>query len=124
MDANGVRAPSRKRHKVTLDTTIASPTKSGKTQRRTELVTFGINNVPLEILYEVFSYLDPHDVLRLSRATQSLRRLLLNRSAVAIRRYGMQNAISLPPKPEDMSEPLFLSLVVDSHCEVRSVASL
>lgn len=43
-----------------------------------------MTNMPVDILYETFSHLEPLDLLHLSRATKDLRALLLTKAALAV----------------------------------------
>ncbi|TFL01067.1 hypothetical protein BDV98DRAFT_508191 [Pterulicium gracile] len=76
-------------------------------------------DMPLDILFEVFSYLGPHDVLPLSRATKALRKMLMQRSAAFIWRAALENRQDVPKRPKNMSEPAYVSLIFDTHCQVR-----
>lgn len=99
-----------------------------------------ITEIPLEILYEIFSHLSPADVLHLSQATKTLRELLLTRSAMAIWKcvcipntykgknvtrltlvhQAFYNATPAPPEcPPDLNLIQYANLLYGRHCYVR-----
>ncbi|KAK7680586.1 hypothetical protein QCA50_016368 [Cerrena zonata] len=74
-------------------------------------------NMPLDIIFEVFSHMDPMSLLNLTRTTKAFRQLLLNRrTAATFWRNARGNVPSLPECPVYMSEPAFANLCFDSHC--------
>ncbi|SJL13368.1 uncharacterized protein ARMOST_16810 [Armillaria ostoyae] len=66
-----------------------------------------VAETPLDVLFEIFSNLEPLDLLRLSRTTKDLRALLLRRSSSFVWKRARENVDGLPPLPEDLSEPNF-----------------
>lgn len=78
--------------------------------------------MPLDILFEIFGHLLPRDVLHLSRATKSLRNILMRRSAVSIWKNAFSNLRIKPPsRPSDMTEPQWTSFLFDSYCQVSPI---
>lgn len=73
-------------------------------------------------LWQIFKYMTPYDLLRLSRATKGLRQVLLQKSSRFIWEAARSNLEGLPDKPSDLSEPRYASLVFDSHCDVSLLA--
>ncbi|RPD66422.1 hypothetical protein L226DRAFT_479062 [Lentinus tigrinus ALCF2SS1-7] len=73
-------------------------------------------DMPLDILYEVFTHLRPYDLLHLARTTKTLRKLLMTRSSSTIWRRARENVPQLPECPKDMSEPAYANLLFDPHC--------
>ncbi|KAJ8092082.1 hypothetical protein PM082_024322 [Marasmius tenuissimus] len=71
--------------------------------------------MPLEVVLEVFRNLNPLDILRLSRTSKDLRRVLLSSSSRSVWQDALRNA-GCPPIPEDISEPRFAALLFDSIC--------
>ncbi|KAH9481744.1 hypothetical protein JR316_0006271, partial [Psilocybe cubensis] len=84
--------------------------KRGALQRFTEM--------PIDILYEIFGYLHPMDVLNLSRTTKSLRSVLLARHARGVWRSALGSVRALPSCPPDMTEPEYASLAFDDWCQL------
>ncbi|KAF7338051.1 F-box domain-containing protein [Mycena venus] len=78
--------------------------------------------MPLDILFEIFSHLDPPDVLRLARTTKDLRELLMSRSAISIWKAAFLNDPDLPCLPEGMNEPQYANLAFSPHCHSCFVA--
>ncbi|KAJ6624527.1 hypothetical protein B0H10DRAFT_2006326 [Mycena sp. CBHHK59/15] len=72
--------------------------------------------MPLDIIFEIFSLLGPSDVLRLSRTTKDLRHLLMSRSAISIWRSAFLNDPDLPAVPDGMNEPQYANLAFSPHC--------
>ncbi|CUA68903.1 hypothetical protein RSOLAG22IIIB_08151 [Rhizoctonia solani] len=76
----------------------------------------GLVNMPIDIFTEITAYLFPIDIISLSRANKSFRRLLMDRSSIHIWHSTMRNVRGLPPCPPDLSEPHYLSLLFSKHC--------
>ncbi|KAJ7047118.1 hypothetical protein C8F04DRAFT_1062745 [Mycena alexandri] len=72
--------------------------------------------MPLDILFEIFSHLEPPDVLRLSRTTKDLRLLLMSHSAISIWKSAFLNDPDLPELPEGLNEPQYANLAFSPHC--------
>ncbi|KAK0233981.1 hypothetical protein IW262DRAFT_126179 [Armillaria fumosa] len=75
-----------------------------------------VAETPLDVLFEIFSNLEPLDLLRLTRTTKDLRALLLRRSSSFVWKRARENVDGLPSLPEDLSEPKFAHLAFDKHC--------
>ncbi|KAF9070945.1 hypothetical protein BDP27DRAFT_1219832 [Rhodocollybia butyracea] len=76
-------------------------------------------DIPLDIVFEIFAYLHPLDLLRLSRATKELRCILINKSSEHVWRTARQNVAGLPPLPHDLNEPQYAHLMFEPNCDVR-----
>nr|GAT50133.1 predicted protein [Mycena chlorophos] len=74
--------------------------------------------MPLDILFEIFSHLEPLDTLNLSRTTKTLRAHLMTRSSRFIWTAALRNDPDLPPLPDDLSEPAYVNLAFSRHCHV------
>ncbi|KAJ7775180.1 hypothetical protein B0H16DRAFT_1760930 [Mycena metata] len=72
--------------------------------------------MPLDILFEIFSHLEPPDVLHLSRTTKDLRSLLMNHSAISIWKSAFLNDPDLPELPEGLNLPQYANLAFSPHC--------
>ncbi|KAJ7685461.1 hypothetical protein DFH06DRAFT_1029155 [Mycena polygramma] len=73
--------------------------------------------MPLDILFEIFSHLEPPDVLRLARTTKDLRNVLMSRSAISIWKSAFLNDPDLPGKlPDGLNEPQYANLAFSPHC--------
>ncbi|KAK0205978.1 hypothetical protein DFS33DRAFT_546965 [Desarmillaria ectypa] len=77
-----------------------------------------ISDIPLDILLEIFSHLDPHDLLHLCRTSKPLRAILLDRSTLSVWKRARRNLENLPDIIDDLSEPRYASLLFDKHCQL------
>ncbi|OBZ71446.1 hypothetical protein A0H81_08517 [Grifola frondosa] len=75
-----------------------------------------IANMPLDIVFEIFMYLDPSDLLHLARTSKDLRTILMNRSSEYVWKASRQQARNLPERPPFLSEPAFANLLFSPHC--------
>ncbi|KAJ3739935.1 hypothetical protein DFH05DRAFT_1529814 [Lentinula detonsa] len=64
-----------------------------------------ILKIPLDVMLEIYGYLEPLDILRLSRTSKDLRAFLMIRSNAIVWRTARSNVPDLPPLPFDLSEP-------------------
>ncbi|KAF9262583.1 hypothetical protein L218DRAFT_867203 [Marasmius fiardii PR-910] len=78
-----------------------------------------LKELPLDVVFEIFSHLTPHDLLNLSRTSKDLRKLLLSRSTILVWKSARMNVEGLPDIPDDMSEPAYAHLCFDVRCHVR-----
>ncbi|KAG7096378.1 hypothetical protein E1B28_003822 [Marasmius oreades] len=78
-----------------------------------------VKDMPLDIVVEISAYLQPLDLLSLSRTNRDLRTFLTSRSSEIVWRSARANAyLSLPPILEDLDEPSYASLAFDATCYV------
>ncbi|TRM61386.1 hypothetical protein BD626DRAFT_599450, partial [Schizophyllum amplum] len=122
----GYKAPARKRRK-----TRASPKKGAKQdvgqpilrpRRRGTLAA--LTSMPLDILYEIFTHMHPLDLLHTARTTKMLRSVLMSASLAWIWKDSYSaHAQDLPPLPDDMNVPQFVSLVYDKVCHASPYCS-
>ncbi|CAA7267091.1 unnamed protein product [Cyclocybe aegerita] len=100
------------RDNVPIDTTDYSRVRGrrGKLKLMTEM--------PLDILLEIFSELEPLDLLHISRATKDLRAIVTNptHAFLWIRVYENAPAPVPPPCPPGMSILHYTNLVYGRHC--------
>lgn len=80
-------------------------------------------NIDLPVL-QIFSHLDPKDLLNLSRTTHFLREIVISRQSRHIWRTSLANVRALPPCPADLTEIEYASLAFDDYCHVSSSLSL
>ncbi|KAI0792955.1 hypothetical protein BC629DRAFT_332084 [Irpex lacteus] len=75
-------------------------------------------DMPLDIVLEICSYLHPKDLLHLARSTKGLRRFFMSKESLPFWKAARLAATEprLPPCPEDMCEPAFINLLLDTHC--------
>ncbi|KAF8877132.1 hypothetical protein CPB85DRAFT_1443694 [Mucidula mucida] len=76
-----------------------------------------ITETPLDVLYEIFSLLEPLDLLRLSRTTKTLRVILMNKKCKIVWKSAFRGMGDVPPIIEGLNEPHYASLLYDDHCD-------
>ncbi|KIY62734.1 hypothetical protein CYLTODRAFT_317671, partial [Cylindrobasidium torrendii FP15055 ss-10] len=79
----------------------------------------GFFEMPLDILYEILSSLMPLDLLRFSRASKTLRSLILNNSSVTVWHRAFANAqfyVEEFSTLTEVSEPRLASLLYEGGC--------
>ncbi|KAJ8515663.1 hypothetical protein ONZ45_g6940 [Pleurotus djamor] len=75
--------------------------------------------MPLDILLEIFAFLDPLDILHLARTTRAFRAVLMNRStAISLWKNAFANVPDVPEKPGDVSEPAWTNFLFSNHCYI------
>ncbi|KAK1232186.1 hypothetical protein PQX77_004698 [Marasmius sp. AFHP31] len=97
-------------------------TKKRKLVRRQGVLRY-IKEVPLDVLFEIFSYLEPLDLLRLSRTSKDLRRILISRSSSSVWKAAREH-LQVPDPARSMSEPKLANLLFDSHYHFCLVATV
>ncbi|KAE9383027.1 hypothetical protein BT96DRAFT_869465 [Gymnopus androsaceus JB14] len=103
--------PSRKRSKRQKS--------KGSHKRCWQGILARVDNIPLEILFEIFCHLeDPGNLLRLAQTSKALRIILMSKSSIRIWRTVRARVEGLPPLPEDLNEPQFASLIYESQCHM------
>ncbi|KAF5364868.1 hypothetical protein D9757_013041 [Collybiopsis confluens] len=101
-------APATKRRRV--------PEEYRKVRGRFGLLQKLVQDVPLEVILEIFCFLEPGDLLRLSRTSKELRGILMSRSTQDVWRSARENVQDLPPLPPDLNEPQYARLLEDAYC--------
>ncbi|RPD59140.1 hypothetical protein L227DRAFT_163888 [Lentinus tigrinus ALCF2SS1-6] len=78
----------------------------------------GIMRVPLDILFEIASHLEPLDILQLARTSKEYRRLLLSRKSRHVWVTARERIAPRPllDPPEGLSEPLYAALLFEPTC--------
>ncbi|KAL0577163.1 hypothetical protein V5O48_004840 [Marasmius crinis-equi] len=71
--------------------------------------------MPLDILYKILCLLTPYDLLRLSRTSKNLRKILMSKSSLFVWKACRENAGVPDPLPS-INEPAFARLLFDPHC--------
>ncbi|KAG6836736.1 hypothetical protein H0H93_004142 [Arthromyces matolae] len=120
--------PTAARSTSTRTTNASSQRKRPKTSHKSNVATrrhkkgqlgllAPIIDMPLDILYEVFSLLLPVDLLQLCRANKSLRKILLDRRATPIWKAAFTSLEFPPPAMlKDMSYPGYALLIFGEEC--------
>ncbi|KAI0806939.1 hypothetical protein C8Q74DRAFT_1376023 [Fomes fomentarius] len=78
-----------------------------------------ILDVPMDVFFDVTSYLMPIDILQLGRASKQLRSVLFSKSCRHVWIASRKNVHpQLPDCPHDLSEPKYAYLVFERFCMV------
>ncbi|KAL1750778.1 hypothetical protein FB107DRAFT_294352 [Schizophyllum commune] len=89
---------------------------TNKRQTQTRLSTF--EQLPLDVLFEIFYLCHPHALLQLSRVSEGFRRTILDPKSARIWRTTLLNIDKLPFKPPNVSLPRFVHILFDDFCFV------
>ncbi|KAF8991145.1 hypothetical protein BDQ17DRAFT_1371125 [Cyathus striatus] len=108
---------ARKKQKSKGSSLIVKETKAGRKVCGKRGVLRDFAEMPLDILFEIFSRLGPLDLVNLTRTTKPLRKLLLEKSATCVWKDAHGNVPGMPGCLEDMSEQAYICLVLESHCQ-------
>lgn len=76
----------------------------------------GVRDMPVDIIYEILTHLDPRDLLNLARTSRDFRDLLMRRSSALSWKIARQNVEGLPACPPFLSEPAYANLVFFKYC--------
>ncbi|KAH8087884.1 hypothetical protein BXZ70DRAFT_1044650 [Cristinia sonorae] len=77
--------------------------------------------MPLDIVYEVLSHVEPRELLMLSRTTKAFRDLLVRPSAKSLWRDAENNLEGLPERPSWIHEIAYAKLLFDAFCTICSL---
>ncbi|KAL1657968.1 hypothetical protein GGF50DRAFT_121305 [Schizophyllum commune] len=111
--ATAIQPPPRKRLRTEDD--------GGKVSSASNLhaPASALMNLPLDVLLEILSHVDPMSLRHVSRTSQALRDTLAGPKSNWIWRASYANTDhGLPSVPNDMTVPQFLSFLVDRVCDV------
>ncbi|KAF5378386.1 hypothetical protein D9757_010860 [Collybiopsis confluens] len=91
------------------------PEQFRKVRGKTGLLEKLAKDVPLDVILEIFCYLDPGDLLRLARTTRDLRGTLMSKSSETVWRTAREGVEGIPPLPKDLNEPQYAHLLYESY---------
>ncbi|KIJ10778.1 hypothetical protein PAXINDRAFT_16249 [Paxillus involutus ATCC 200175] len=113
-DASSSCQPAKKRQsrRKGKQTENAEPMKRSRRCGRLEMMP----EMNLDILFYIFGFLHPMDILNLARTTKAFRQLLMRRSSAFIWKTSCKQIDGLPDCPPDLTEPQYVNLVFDPHC--------
>ncbi|KAL0960068.1 hypothetical protein HGRIS_011716 [Hohenbuehelia grisea] len=77
------------------------------------LITF-----PIELVYEILSYVEPADLVQLVRCCKSFRCVLLSERSSFVWHRAISNVPFLPTCPSLLSPPQYCALMTDAECSV------
>ncbi|KAL1727404.1 hypothetical protein EV714DRAFT_286523 [Schizophyllum commune] len=72
--------------------------------------------LPLDVVYEIFSHLHPSHLLNVSRTNKALRAMLMCKNARSVWKASFGNDPDIPPVPDDLNEPQYARLLFDKSC--------
>ncbi|KAF5340858.1 hypothetical protein D9757_015190 [Collybiopsis confluens] len=108
MADTGVEAISHKRSRT------EQPEDEGAQSKRAFL-----EDVPLDVVLDIFSYLDSYELFSISRLSRGLRDILMDQSIESVWRTARKNwDWEPPPIPEGMSESCYADLLLGNHCHM------
>ncbi|KAL0571231.1 hypothetical protein V5O48_010738 [Marasmius crinis-equi] len=117
-ESDEVFKPSPKKRKKTVNTPVQVDGLGQKsTNRRRYRSLVGATSY-LTYKPQIFGYLNPQDLLHLSRTSKDLRSLLFSRSTNSVWKEARSNVEDLPEIPENMSEPAYAHLCFDTQCDL------
>ncbi|KAF9484949.1 hypothetical protein BDN70DRAFT_871944 [Pholiota conissans] len=106
----------RKRRKVAHTENQKTVVKNGKRAQRKGKVD-NMRDVPLDVLIEIFSLLEPADLVTLSKVSHGLLDMMLDPSSSTIWKAARRNAVpAMPVCPLDMNELAFAELLFGNRC--------
>ncbi|KAJ4493390.1 hypothetical protein C8R41DRAFT_919607 [Lentinula lateritia] len=94
------------------------PEQFRKVRGRLGLLEKLAKEVPLDVILEIFCYLEPGDLLRLARTSKDLRDILMSKSSESIWRIARETLNDLPPRPDDLNEPQYAHLLFEPYCHI------
>ncbi|KAF9031552.1 hypothetical protein BDZ89DRAFT_621684 [Hymenopellis radicata] len=117
-DAGATREPSpqRKARKRTKAGAAVESSDQAPQPRRGRGKLSQLTEINLDVLFEIFSYLEPLDLLRMSRTTKDLRALLMKKETAFVWESARLGMDGLPPMIEGLNEPQYANLLFDNHC--------
>ncbi|KIM35798.1 hypothetical protein M413DRAFT_326355 [Hebeloma cylindrosporum] len=72
--------------------------------------------MPLDVLLEVFSHLDPKDIIHVCRTSRFLRDILMTRNSISVWRAARER-IGAPESPSNMNEPQWAAVLFGNVCQ-------
>ncbi|KAL4252491.1 hypothetical protein ABKN59_002772 [Abortiporus biennis] len=72
--------------------------------------------MPLDILYEIFSCMHPMDLLNLTRTSKDFRALLMSKTSANLWKAARGTVEDFPDCPSFLSEPAYANLAFDGRC--------
>ncbi|KDR77405.1 hypothetical protein GALMADRAFT_224794 [Galerina marginata CBS 339.88] len=88
---------------------------AAKTMAEAEIVQ-RIEELPVELILEIFSWATPRSLLNLSRTTKSWHSLLTSRSSIPLWKTARSNLDDFPDIPDDLNELQYANLAFGTTC--------
>ncbi|BGP20172.1 hypothetical protein JCM10213_000743 [Rhodosporidiobolus nylandii] len=100
-------------------TPVAKKSKKGNAKKKQRIPDQGklkhFVSMPMDVLSEICTYLDPLDLLHLSRSSRQFRSVFLRPSSASLWRKARRN-VALPDLEFSMAEPAYASLMLEKYC--------
>ncbi|KAF9642720.1 hypothetical protein BDM02DRAFT_3152142 [Thelephora ganbajun] len=110
LDSNS-SPPPRKRARGRAVASV-SKAKKGKEKQASKLL-----EMPLDVMFEILSCVEPRDLLQLSRTSKALRGVIMSKSNKFIWFNSFAANEEAPECPEDISEPAWAQLLYSPFCQ-------
>ncbi|KAF9479808.1 hypothetical protein BDN70DRAFT_806377 [Pholiota conissans] len=78
--------------------------------------------MPMDMLFEIISHLDPLDLLHLAQTAKPLRSVLMKCSSRCVWKSAFSNVVGLPKCPDDLNEPQYATLMFVNICSTFTPA--
>ncbi|RXW17697.1 hypothetical protein EST38_g8151 [Candolleomyces aberdarensis] len=126
-DQQDLRRPKRVKHPRSTEPTGKPSKKPGRERKpvrnaeKAGAILSYMGEMPLDVLLEfcdnqIFSHLEPADLIHLSRTTKALRSVMMNRSSRSIWTQALASIPGLPPCPDDLIEAKYANLMFTDYC--------
>ncbi|KAI0315508.1 hypothetical protein OF83DRAFT_1084918 [Amylostereum chailletii] len=115
----GRAQPPKKRVKTNNAAPTATGSSTQDTTRRKKGKLSNLPGMPLDILRDIFAFLPPEDLVRISRVTKEFRQVLLSKAFDGLWRESFENVRDSPPRPSDVSHRVWANIVYGGpfcHC--------
>ncbi|KAF8177604.1 hypothetical protein BJ912DRAFT_1146553 [Pholiota molesta] len=125
-DTETEHLPSEKKRKVTKKN-AGGQQATIKRVRGIRGMLADVKEMPLDILFEIFSRLNPIDLVNLTRTSKDLRAIFTSRSSISVWKAARANIIpTMPDCPDDLSEPQYADLAFGKGCHYcgRNLATI
>ncbi|KAK7677274.1 hypothetical protein QCA50_019775 [Cerrena zonata] len=81
-----------------------------------------LKDMPIDIFFEITSWLHPLDLLRLSRVSKYFREMFMSKSSKALWIRARRQFNGMPDCPDSISEPQYAALVFENVCQACGVS--
>ncbi|KAG8724210.1 hypothetical protein FRC09_020794 [Ceratobasidium sp. 395] len=96
---------------------VAKPKAATTTRKRGKKVPpKRLLDLPSTAFNEISKYLMPVDLLSLARTNKFFRKMFISRASQQLWKAAMMNISNMPPCPEELSEPQYISLLYSPTC--------
>ncbi|KDR69739.1 hypothetical protein GALMADRAFT_160246 [Galerina marginata CBS 339.88] len=109
--------PATKRAKAALMSSRSKKSNPSLKQKNRQKKSLSLLlTMPLDVLFEIFGFLSPRDIVNLARTTKVFRETLMSRGALTVWKLARER-FDAPEPPSDMSEPGWAVLLFGNACQ-------